>query len=104
MPSRPAPKPSLWTPVDRPARRRGHRGPEPAADDRLGGPSIRFWCLFLGVVILLTTLGMAATVWVICQPADVPLRQQFLKSLDAASASGTWENPRNGTPAQTAHY
>jgi len=59
-------------------------------------PSIRFWCLFLGVVILLTTLGMAATVWVISQPAAAPAPGAERPELLATAPAAIPQEPRCG--------
>jgi hypothetical protein len=92
-------------------------------------PSLLPICQFAGVVILLATAGIVLSVWMIAPPVGVKapgvtsaptpaapapppaarvtveqLRQQFVKSLDAVTATTAQEVARNGTPAQTAYY
>jgi hypothetical protein len=81
-------------------------------------PSIRPWCLFIGVMVLVVTLGLAFSIWLLRQapaPAPAPgpgpvvqpntarLRAQFVKALAATPPAGR-AVARSGTPAQTAYY
>jgi len=70
-------------------------------------PSIRPWCLFLGVTIPTVTLGIVLTMWLVSPRAPRPLedlRQQFVKSLEGTGGPQSKGNPRDGTSAQTANY
>jgi hypothetical protein len=75
--------------------------------------TIRQWCVILGVVTLLGTVGIVLTVWIIARPASsgssgashlTPrrLRKMFVSRLASVSARCAEEVRREATPAQSA--